>query len=94
MHFEDITKLLELGWLLWPRLSPEKLPKCVTELQQSESAGGPGVFGVSGRSLTDKCQVPWTSRVMKKSCFCSQTFAEQCERLNDIISRQSWADWW
>lgn len=33
MHFEYITKIFLLGWILWQLLSQEKLPKCVTVLQ-------------------------------------------------------------
>lgn len=95
MHFEDITKLFLPGWILWPLLSTEKVPKCVTVLQLNNNRP---TDPMCSKFLACVWQINVNSlgraEVIRKSCFSSQTFAEQYESLNDIISLQSWVDWW
>lgn len=65
MHFEGSAKLL--GRILWPLLSTEKLPKCVTVLQlNNNQPTDPMCSKFFGQCSTDKCQVPWTSRGNQK----------------------------
>lgn len=94
MRFEDSAKLLLLRRILWPLLSTENLPKCVTGLQPNNNQPtDPMCSEFFGRCKTDKCQVPWTSRGNQKVSVL-RLLSQQCECIHDIISCQSWADWW
>lgn len=76
MHFEDLTRLFMPGLILWLLPSKDKVPKCVTILQLNNNQ--PAEFMCSkffGPHLTDKCQLPWTSKGNQKVVF---LFADFC----------------